>query len=65
MALQLRHRVVIIRFQRQIAALGIALEEPSFLQESGHTVSVLVVPKASELKASVVISIWGFRVSSS
>jgi hypothetical protein len=39
MALQLHHRVVVIRFQRQIAALGIALEEPSFLQESRYTMT--------------------------
>ncbi len=37
MSLELRDRVVVIRFQRQVAALSIALEQPSFLQESGHT----------------------------
>ena len=36
MALQLHHRVVIIRFQRQVTVLSITLEEPSFLQESRY-----------------------------
>ena len=39
MALELHHRVVVIRFQCQIAALGIALEEPSLLEESRYTVT--------------------------
>jgi hypothetical protein len=39
MPLQLHHRVVVIRLQRQVAALSIALEESSFLQESGYTVT--------------------------
>ena len=38
MALQLHHGVVIIRFQREVAVLGITLEESSFFQESGHAV---------------------------
>jgi hypothetical protein len=38
MALDLHHRVV-IGFQRQIAALGIALEEPSFLKKSRYTMT--------------------------
>ena len=39
MTLQLHHGIVVIRFQRQVAALGITLEEPSLLQESGYTVT--------------------------
>jgi hypothetical protein len=39
MLLQLHHGIVVIRFQRQIAVLGIALEEPSFLQKSGYTMT--------------------------
>jgi len=39
MPLQLSHGIVVIRFQRQISILGIALEERSFLQESGYTVT--------------------------
>ena len=39
MALQLHHRVVVIGFQRQVAVLGIALEESAFLKELGHTVT--------------------------
>ena len=39
MPLQLCHSIIVIRFQRQIAALGIALEESSFLQESGYTMA--------------------------
>ena len=39
MALQLHHRVVIIRFQRQVSALRITLEEPSFLQESRYSMT--------------------------
>jgi hypothetical protein len=38
MPLKPHHRVVVIRFQRQVAVLGIALEEPSFLEESGCVV---------------------------
>ncbi len=30
MALELHHRIVVIRFQRLVTSLGIALEEPSF-----------------------------------
>ncbi len=39
MPLQLCHGIIVIRFQRQVAALGIPLEEPSLLQESGYTVT--------------------------
>ena len=39
MALQLHHRVVDIQFHRQEAALRIALEEPSFFQESRYTMT--------------------------
>ena len=39
MALELRHRVVVIRFQRQVTVLCIALEKTSFLQESRYTMT--------------------------
>ena len=69
MALQLHHRIIVIRFQRQIAALGncsmrcstfcihavvgIALEEPSFLQESGYTMT------DGMYKLPEFLNIWG------
>ncbi len=34
MPLQLSHCIIVIRFQRQVAVLGITLEEPSDLEES-------------------------------
>ena len=39
MSLQLSHGIIVIRFQRQVAALGIPLEEPSLLQESRYTIT--------------------------
>jgi len=39
MPLQLSHGIIVIRFQRQVAVLGITLEKTSSLQESGYTVA--------------------------
>ena len=49
MPLQLHHRVVVIRFQRQVAVLGIALKEPSFIKESGYTVTDSMDQRAKSL----------------
>ena len=53
MSLQLHHGIVVIRFQRQIAVLGIALEESSFLQESDYTMT------DGMYKLSKFLNIWG------
>jgi hypothetical protein len=55
MTLQLHHRVVVIRFQRQIAVLRITFEDPSFLQESGHTVT------DGMYKLPNFLNIWGIN----
>ena len=39
MPLQLSHGIIVIRFQRQVAVLGITLEEPSFLEESRYSMT--------------------------
>ncbi len=39
MPLQLSHCIIVIRFQRQVAVLGITLEEPSFLEESRYSMT--------------------------
>ena len=36
---QLHHGIIVILLQRQVAVLGITLEEPSFLQESSYTLT--------------------------
>ena len=53
MALQLHHGIVIIRFQRQIAALGIALEESSFLQKTSDTVTDSLQLELTEIRHRV------------
>ena len=51
MALEMRHRVIVIRFQRQIASRRIALEEYSFLPASRHPVKGK--PLTAELQEQV------------